>query len=156
MNKKVLILIVVLAVIAAGAVIWKAKRVPVKPINPGNQGQSSQPKVEVTAIDPTKLPQGLPSDLPMESGAQVLQNFEAKDPVSGKTQASRAYVSKKTLDEVFASYQSYLQKNGWSVQSTINQPGLKNISALKDNTRLSVTIAKDAEGRNTVNVGYVY
>jgi hypothetical protein len=101
------------------------------------------------------VPQGLPNNIPWESGAAVLQNFTAKDPSTGKTQSTRVYVSGKTLDANFSIYQKYLQDNGWTVSSTVNQPAVKNLSATKSGARLDITIAKNAQGQVTVNVSYL-
>lgn len=105
----------------------------------------------------------MPANLPFETGAQILQNFEVTDPATGKTQSTRVYVSKKTIEADYASYQKYLKDNSWTVVSSIDQPTIKNLSATKDaarldsprQARLDITFAKDPNGQVTVNVSYV-
>jgi galactitol-specific phosphotransferase system IIB component len=106
-------------------------------------------------VPSAEVPQGLPDNIPWESDATVLQNFTAKDSATGKTQSTRVYVSSKTLDANFTIYQKYLQDNGWTVNSTVNQPAVKNLSATKSGARLDITIAKNAQGQVSVNVSYL-
>jgi hypothetical protein len=113
------------------------------------------PFAPVTAVPPSQIPKALPANLPFEQGAQILQNFEVKDPSTGKTQSTRVYVSKKTLSGSFAIYQNYLKDNGWTITSSIDQAAVKNLAATKDSARLDITIAADPSGKNTVNVSYV-
>ena len=110
---------------------------------------------QVASVPAAQVPPGMPANLPWEKGATVLQNFTVKDPATGKTQSTRAYVSSKSLDSNFAAYQAYLKKNGWTVVSSIDQPAIKNVSATKSGARLDIIIAKNSQGQVIVNVTYL-
>jgi hypothetical protein len=118
-------------------------------------GKASAPSfAPMTAIPPAQVPQAMPKNLPFETGAKILQNFEIKDP-SGKTQSTRSYVSQKTIDDNYAIYQKYIKDNAWTVVSGLSQPTVKNIDATKASARLDITISQNPAGQVTVNVTYV-
>lgn len=151
-----LILVLLAIIVVAAKVLPKRQAVTNNPAQPSAAAKAPAPSMpQVVVVPVAQVPPGLPNNLPWEKGAVVLQNFTVKDPVTGKTQSTRVYVSAKTLDNNFTIYQNYLQQNGWTVVSSINQPTVKNLSAAKAGARLDITIAKDSKGRITVNVSYV-
>ncbi len=152
-----LILVLLVIITVAAKVLPKRQAVPNSASKPSasSQAQTPPPMPQVAAVPPAKVPPGLPANLPWEKGATILQNFTAKDPVSGKTQSTREYVSAKSLDDNFSVYQKYLKDNGWTVVSGISQPTIKNLSAAKAGARLDVTISKTPDNKVTVIVSYV-
>lgn len=160
MQKKYLIILLVVVLVII--ILILPRQWGVKKPAPGaaNQtatttDQTTRPFVPVTTVAPTQVPKAMPANLPFETGVQILQNFEITDPATGKTQSTRVYVSKKTIEADYASYQKYLKDNSWTITSGIDQPTIKNLSATKDAARLDITFAKDPNGQVTVNVSYV-
>lgn len=151
----VLILLVVIIVVVAGSGSKKQPAVTQTPTTTTKTPPAPAVQTDVKAVAPDSVPSQLPANIPWEPGAQILQNFEAKDPATGKTQSTRVYVSAKTLDANFTIYQKFFSDNGWTVSSTIDQPTIKNFSATKNGSSMSVTIAS-SNGKNTVNVSMVY
>ena len=161
MEKKIWIplLVLVLLVVAVVGAKFVYKKQPAaqsgQPKTESQQPSTGPSSVAVNPVPSAEVPQGLPDNIPWESDAAVLQNFTAKDSATGKTQSTRVYVSSKTLDANFVIYQKYLQDNGWTVNSTVNQAAVKNLSATKSGARLDITLAKGSDGKITVNVSYL-
>jgi hypothetical protein len=158
----ILLLVVLVIIILILPKQWATKKLPAS--QPANKTATTTEAgvkanvpslVPVTTLAPAQVPKAMPSNLPFEKGAQILQNFEIKDPTTGKTQSTRAYISGKTIDQNFTLYQKYLKDNGWTVTSSLSQPAINNLSATKAGARLDITIAKDAKGQVTVSVSYV-
>lgn len=94
-----------------------------------------EPKSEVAIeqVSPDKLPEKFPADIPLESGAKIMQNYNATAP-DGRVQATRTFESKKTLDENFEIYKTAFSKNDWVISNTVeDQSNVKAIFASKDN-----------------------
>ena len=65
-------------------------------------------------VPDTQLPEGFPINLPIESGAQITQNFTVTTP-DGRTQSTRGYVSTKSLADSYKTFTDYLKKEGWII-----------------------------------------
>ena len=168
MNKKFLIVIIVVVVLGAGYAVFRyaGKRQPVQPKpqpgqgqtnNTGQQpaaGKNAKPYVNVVQVPTTQLPKGLPSDLPIEKSATVISNVQFATP-DGKTQYTRSYYSSRTLDDNYTVFKNYLDKNGWTINSAVNTEAVKTLDATKGNNRLSITIGKDPANKVTVSVSFV-
>ena len=151
----VAILVVVLLIIVVVYVVAIKQKKPVTNNTPPPADQQQPQSYSPNIIPNSELPKGLPSSLPLEQGATVLQNFDLKDPATGKTQSTRIYVSKKTVDENWAVYQKYAADNGFAITSMVDQPAIKSFDAEKSGARLNVIIAKDSKGQVTVSVNYI-
>lgn len=152
-----LILFLLIAAVVAAKFVYKKQPAvqSEQPKTESRQPSTGSSSVAVSPVPSAEVPQGLPDSIPWESGATILQNFTTKDSATGKTQSTRVYVSSKTLDANFTIYQKYLQDNGWTINTSVNQPAVKNLSAAKSGARLDITIAKNIQGKTTVNVSYL-
>jgi hypothetical protein len=108
---------------------------------PAGQNAVSPAKSQVvkTKVDPAKLPEKFPADFPQETGATILAN-DVQTTSDGKFQATRSYVSAKTLEDNVKIFQSYFQKTGWKVTSTVEQPRYKAISATKEDLNIQINM----------------
>jgi len=160
MNKKILVSIVVLVALAIAVIV--IQRSTKKALSPGtttgqqSQGTTTQPvaNVDVNPVESKTLPANLPTDLPWESGAEILQNFEATNKDTGQYQATRVYVSKKTLDQNMTIYKDYLTSHGWVIAGVIDQKEIKSLFATKDKEHLDIVLSHNGDGVDTVNVSY--
>jgi hypothetical protein len=108
----------------------------------------------VTAVDSTKLPERFPADFPIEAGAQILNNYNAEDGVS--IQATRKFVSSKTLKENFVFYFFYFNKNGWELKDVLNDKTTKSMFAEKGSASLTLTMTEDIKTKKSiVDVSFV-
>ena len=155
-NAKLLIVAIVVVVVALYAVYviktgnwligWQRDG------SPSSQQQATESPV-ISQVDTSKLPDSFPTDIPLESGAKVEQNYNAS--VSGKIQATRIFVSAKSLSENFTLYKTWLTKNGWKIDATLDQPSLKVLVASKGSEMINITInANQQTKENTVNISY--
>ncbi|RJP45620.1 hypothetical protein C4587_00515 [Candidatus Parcubacteria bacterium] len=72
------------------------------------------PVNRVVEIPESSLPQGFPSDVPIEAGAKILKNYTATSP-SGRVQATREFESSRSVGENFSLYRSFLSQSGWKL-----------------------------------------
>lgn len=95
-------------------------------------------KTTTTEIDPSKLPQALPTDLPLEEGIVMsnveLQNsfYDSSSNQTSETQSLRRYVSSKTVVENQKIFENYLIKGGWKIAYALDEENLKMFLAKKD------------------------
>ena len=157
----IVIVIVILAVVFA-AVLWVTKgNVSPRLANPS---ASSTPKsaapaaapvvvpVVTTPVPQGALPQQFPSDIPLEAGAQITLNYNAIN-AAGNFQASREFISKKTVAENYALYQTVLKDNGWNITGT--QAGVSAgdlIFATKGSNNLNIRIYTDQSKQVRVSI----
>ncbi|MDR3642389.1 MAG: hypothetical protein P4L74_02045 [Candidatus Doudnabacteria bacterium] len=120
------------------------------------QNMAVPPAAQVTTIASAQIPSLMPAGLPWEDNAQILQNSEVKDPSTGKTHVSRSYISAKSLDANYSTYQKFIQTDGWVLSSSVNQPTVKNLVATKSGNELSITISSNTQKQVTVSVVYSY
>ena len=109
----------------------------------------------ITNIPAGTLPKGMPTNLPFEKNAKIVENVQIKDPTSGKTQSTRTYISSNSVAADYAAYQQYLKTNGWTIVSSLSQTNVANLNASKGSATLDITIAKDASGQVTVSVAFI-
>jgi hypothetical protein len=152
-----LVIVLILAVVVAVGYIhyYPASKTAKQPAASSQvQTAPAPPAVSQTNVDASKLPAGFPADIPLEAGAQITQNFTAQAN-TGLSQATRVWVTTKTLDQEFQVYQTFFgaAKNGWTVQNTVNQPGIKAITAGKGKVQVTVNIIQNSVTKqNTVNI----
>lgn len=112
-----------------------------------------QIKIEKTIVDSAELPELFPKDIPIEKDAKITQNYNATSP-DGRFQATRAFETKKTLDENLKIYQDYFKKNKWEVQSTLDtDANYKMIFAVKLPYQVQISMNKNTTtGVKTVDI----
>lgn len=146
-NTTLLIAIILLVILGAGFYLLKKSKVakpanqapvPVtKPYSYSGEGQA--PKVTLAPVDKTVLPERFPSDIPLEAGAAIIFNYNAVN-VAGQFQASREFVSKKSMADNLSLYQTSLKASGWTITSVSDQPTQKLIFANKGGNYLNIRI----------------
>ena len=105
-------------------------------------------------VDKAKSPEKFPSNIPIESGAVITQNYNATAP-DGRFQATRVFQTTKSLAENLTIYKKYLEDNDWKVASTVNLDNYKMIFGTKGNSQLQVSIDQNSESKDkTVNISY--
>jgi hypothetical protein len=99
--------------------------------------------VDKTPVSQDKLPDKFPAGLPVEKDAKIVENFNASEK-AGRFQATRSFVTNKSLDENVAIYKNWLITNGWTVTSTMDQPTYKMIAGSKGTDQLQASIDENA------------
>lgn len=146
MSNKIIISVVAVIAIAGLVLVFKSqapKTLAPAPVAVENANKEAvvQPPIAVpqTNVDVAKLPERFPSDVPLEAGAEVTSNYTAVN-AKGLYQSTREFVSKKTLAENFALYQSALKQAGWTITQSIDDAAQKVILATKSGSSLTIRI----------------
>lgn len=119
----------------------------------GKTGDNSKPSVpiatstEITTLPADNISAMFGKNFPWEKNAQLLENYIAPAG-SNQQQASRQYVSQKTMDQNFQIFKTYLSGNGWHIVTSLDTDNLKTIVAAdkSNTTRINLNISQ-----NTVN-----
>ncbi len=101
--------------------------------------KSTELKVEQKDVDISKLPDTFPADIPLEAGAKITQNYNATTN-DGRSQATRAFETTKTLDENYKIYTNYIKNGGWTLGTGVDQKNFKVITASKNGQVLQITM----------------
>ena len=148
--KKVMIILVLVAVITAGLLYFKSQ----KQAKRGAMQKQQRASVEKVYVDYAKLPDKFPANIPIEKGAKITDNYSATSP-EGIYQATRAFETKVSLQDNLKLYSIFLKDNGWDVKSTIDQPNIKMVAGAKDKKRVQFSIGQDEQGKvKTVTISY--
>ena len=156
MDKKTIYIVVIIAVLLVAAIALSSKKVrQTFPSWFSAKNTQQIPKVTKVEVPKSQAPAGFPSDLPIEKGAVLTQNFEADTSV-GQHQATRQFESKKTVSENYALYADYFKTSGWTVLAKSPGDTLSTIAAKKGEGSLTVNISKDPAGKKvTVDLSFV-
>lgn len=148
----IIIGLVIIAALVFGIVYYSFRSVPKKPT-------VQKPVNKLENVKTTALPKGMPSDLPLESGAKILNNFNATAP-NGQVQGTRTYLSAKAMQTNYDIYRTYLTSHKWTIVTEVKDPQHPDIvSVFARNTKgtISVSVQKNnvtATG-STVSVTFV-
>lgn len=143
---KILIGVVLLALIGVGVYFLTDK------YSPFSGKTNKESGIIVTNIPISHLPNNFPSNLPVETGSQLLENYEATSVDNGK-QSTQVYTTRKTLSENVKIYTEYLQKNGWIILSQEDKPTYKMIYASKGISFLQVDLTEQSSPlANTIGI----
>jgi hypothetical protein len=114
---------------------------------PEDSGLSPAAKVnsslKVTQVDFSRLPEGLPKDLPLEKDAAITQNYQAE--AGGRIQYTRQYASVKTPKENFELFKKYLEKNEWQIlDSSGAEENIKSLAAAQAGMIMNLNFGRTA------------
>ncbi len=143
-SRKIIWLFVVVAVIAIGLyvfMLWREKRLA---------EQDYQPQLTRTVVAQSELPPRFPAGIPLEKDAEILQNTYTTSDIGG-FQSVRVFITKKSLAENLNLYKQYFNDNHWTIESSIDQPSLKSISASLGELLVQVVLNEVPE-RKTVEI----
>lgn len=122
-----------------------------------NTNQQEQPKsavVQKTNVDFSKNPEKFPSDIPIEAGARITQNYNATTP-QGMFQATKVFETSQSLGANLALYTKYFNDNAWKITATIDDATYKMVSATKDGKTIQVSIDENKVSKvKTVSISY--
>lgn len=145
--KKVFVFLLILILIGVAVTAYFYYLNPRQTTDSDNQNNSSQNAGGFSSkqeVEPTKNPEKFPTDVPIESGARITQNYNAST-TDGRFQATKEFQTNKTLAENLTIYRSYLESNGWEIRSTVDQENYKMIFGVKGNADLQVSMDYNSE-----------
>jgi hypothetical protein len=101
-----------------------------------------------------ELPEKFPLNIPIDKTAPVQSNYTAQASTGG-WQSTRTFTTTSSLDQNFALYKDYFDKDGWTIRASKNEADYKALLAIKDGVRAQVIIntkAGDTTGTNMVQI----
>lgn len=116
--------------------------------------QKAKPSFALSTKDVPKnqLPQGFPTDIPLETGANVSVN-QNKDLRDGRLQATRTFSSLLSLDKNYTLYHKFFSGNGWTLDPTeLHTSTTRGLIAKKGKASATITITADSGGTGTSSV----
>jgi hypothetical protein len=146
MNKNLLRILVVVglgALIAAGFYFYNLKKHP--------RQQQQQFSVDKKVLAASQLPKGFPSNLPVEAGSTILQNYEATAN-DGRLQSTRVMTTKKTLAQAVKIYSDFYSKLGWDIVPTTNPDDNTVEALLRKGNDTALIVAKNNGDQKTVEI----
>jgi hypothetical protein len=154
MNNKLVVLLVLLLLAIIGGAFYLKMDKGTGP-DPMKGDASEKPKeVTKTEVPVDKAPEKFPSDMPIEAGSAILQNYNATAP-DGRFQATRVFETKESLATNLTIYRNYLTKSGYEIKSTIDQPNYKMVYGTKGNASIQVSIDQNTVSNiKTVSISY--
>ena len=156
-QKFLLWLAVIFIVVFGGYLLWHG--FPPKTIAPqGINVTGSTGLVPVVSRVPDSVtPTAIPTDLPMEAGAKIIQNSDIKNGSSSQKQSVREYVLSGSLEDAYKAYQAYFIKNKWSITSQYDGTSTKYLAAKQNLLNMSVVFGTNSiTHENTANVTVLY
>ncbi|MBI4050411.1 MAG: hypothetical protein HY609_06820 [Deltaproteobacteria bacterium] len=145
-------------IIVLAIIVTQTVKLPKKAPEPGTGQKTDTPQLQVkkTEVPVTESPERFPADIPIETGAKIVQNYNAETE-DGRFQATRVFETSKTLAANYALYKDFFTKNGWMILTTLDQPSLKVVSAKKDNIVVQVNISENSVTKvKTVDISVAY
>jgi hypothetical protein len=150
-----IVLIIVVVIIIAFLAWWfvwqQGTAMPSSTQTPTTSGAATSS--EIVEVPGNQMPIGIPSDLPMDTNAQVLQNFQTNYPNTQAQMSVREYVTQDTLAQAYADYMNYFENNGWQIISSSSLPGVDSLAATQNLTTLATTFSNNSQvNENTVQI----
>ena len=117
--------------------------------------EESQPaQVEKTNVDFSKVPEKFPTNIPIEPGAKLTQNYNATTP-DGQFQATRTFETQEALATNLKLYTEFLTDDGWEIKATTDDPTFKMVLGTKGKQSLQVSIDENKVTKiKTVSISY--
>lgn len=149
-KEKCVFIIIILLTVGASILVfyfkdWRSSGSPaVSPVSPATTLAKPQ------YASPGQLAPGFPSELILDSGAQLGLSYSINyDPSTNQYTAS--FKSKESMESLFSSYKKYLGDNGWNITNEITKyPTSRGLYAVKGAADASVAIIKQTEGSEVV------
>lgn len=112
-------------------------------------------QVKKTNIDFSKFPEKFPSNVPIEAGSEITQNYNATTP-DGRLQATRSFITKKSLVENIDLYTNFLKKDGWKTSVSNNDPAFMKVTGSKEGQKLIIAVDENRTSKKkTVIITYM-
>ena len=148
MQKRLLILFVILAALAAGVATfyyyWSSiynRSAQTGPITTEQPVADTEPELVTpkrTEYSGAK-PDGFPAGIPIEEGVTFDQSYSLD--YSGRKQLSIIFASKKTLTEKYDFYVDFFEKNGWATMNNHQSDMIGAIYGVKEGGEINVVIS---------------
>ena len=147
-KKNLGIIIAIILLIIIVAVVLRSKH------DAGNNNKNANVEATTskTQVPESQLPNKLPANIPVEAGAEVVDNYNAQSS-DGRYQATRTFETKQTLAANLKLYSDYLKNNGWTLQAVTDKQTYKMVVGAKGNQILQISIDENLSSKTkTVSI----
>ncbi len=144
-QKKIFFIALAAAVIVLA--VWIILSLPA-----GKNGQKEENIVtpQITQTLEGALPEGFPTDIPLNGKTAITQSYSATYPNSTAKQATISFTSSKSSKDNFAFYKKWASDNEWQIINQTDQDAIKSLYLKKDNSDINLVITPDS-----INISYV-
>ena len=155
MQTKTIILVVIILIATAGFGIYLFQKNRLVIPTPSSQNieqsaveESQQPEPEKTDFG-TEMPTDFPSNIPVEKGAEVQQSYGLN--YDGQKQLSIVFLSAKTVEENFALYKDFLEKENWNIYNKYESPEISSLYGYgaKESNEINIAISENTSVAST-------
>lgn len=138
-NRKIILILFASVLIGAGiaGVYWHLHRLRQSEV------QLVPSTVETKTVPVAQAPAGLPDNLPIEPGSQVLENYQATTTSDGRVQGTRKFTSKKSLSDAVKVYVDFFAKTGWTVASQKTESTFQSALLRRNDSTILVVVRND-------------
>lgn len=142
-------------VAALFALLYVALRLAQHPLGDKKDKPLPAPtEVKVMNVDFSQNPSNFPTNIPIEEGAKIVQNYNATTP-TGLFSATRVFETNKSLADNYQLYKQFMESNGWEITSSVDQTNFKMLFSRKKGEELRVTMSTNSKYETkTVNITY--
>lgn len=158
-NKNIITIIVLVALVGVALLGWLTLTGE-RPKAPESKTPESEVSIEVSpGILLTKTPNreqapsGFP-DVPLNGKIKVNNSYSLAYQNSNSEQKVIDFTSSKSVEENFAFYKSWAEKNEWNILHKLDNPKESRLIVEKDKKPLNIVIQKDAEASSKVNMSW--
>ncbi|HMQ02167.1 MAG TPA: hypothetical protein PKD79_03840 [Candidatus Doudnabacteria bacterium] len=146
-NAKLLPILVILIVllIAAGLFLFMNKEQT--PVLDSSPDVSQELSVQTTQLGAGETPRGIPANLPMQTGNQVLQNYEALAN-DGRLQSTKIFSTSLSVAQALQIYTSFFEDLNWvrNTTGTLQSPVLMK----NKQDSLMIIVTKESAQEDTI------
>lgn len=144
LSKKFILLLLALGVTAIIVVVVLALIGKTRPTGTTPEDYVAPYTEQKQDVSQNQMPRGMPSNLPVEAGAKILENSNSTTS-NNALQATRVFESKKTLTDNFAIYEKFLKDNNWTIVTRVNDANNKVLSGRNGQSTLQFSMDQDPE-----------
>ncbi|PIP87401.1 hypothetical protein COW81_00435 [Candidatus Campbellbacteria bacterium CG22_combo_CG10-13_8_21_14_all_36_13] len=113
----------------------------------------NQVDVENVENEADKLPEGFPTDIPVEL-SNITESYSTDYKDAGFVQKSLVYTSEKGVAWLFSEYEKFMKDNGYEITDSTTDDGYAYLYGSKEGDDLSL-VFEGADGSTIVSVTYL-
>ncbi len=137
-KKKKIVVTVIVLLLAIVAVLYAFD---INPFSRQNGEIDKNPPI-VSDFSEGKMSDLIPSNLPIEDGAKVVQNYQAEFPDGRSPEGTFQYISKESMANLVSIYSQYFLDNEWGIKNILSEEKSIVFITEKDLSMMNVSISK--------------
>ncbi len=146
-GKKIFAILLVIAIIIVGATLYVYSQQTKDQTDPITEINSGEFSAEVRELGLAETLSGFPADLPMQTGNQVLKNYEAESN-DGRLQSTKRFTTSLTVAQALQTYTNFFVSKDWvrNVEGALQSPVLMR----RGENTLIISVSQESTGADTI------